>query len=147
MNFDSGTQPSGCRTIGTSTHCSLKAAFLSPTRFLRTMRGLKLWKLCMNFVAADVRRLILSASTEIRASLRRLLQFKAPMRGLKLWKLSMNIEAADVSPLQLKFRKVRADSRRLLRFRGSRRGRHDSHSLTQREWIGVRVCFDRVLAP
>ena len=34
MNLDSGTQPSGCRTIGTSTRCSLKAAFLSPIRFM-----------------------------------------------------------------------------------------------------------------
>src|SRR3990172_8765602 len=31
----------------------------------------------------------------------------------------MNLVAADVSPLHLKSRKVRADSRRLLRFRGS----------------------------
>ena len=33
----------------------------------------------------------------------------------------MNLVAADVSPLHLPLGKVRADSRRLLRFRGSRR--------------------------
>jgi len=32
----------------------------------------------------------------------------------------MNLVAADVSPLYLKFEKVRADSRRLLRVEGSR---------------------------
>ena len=48
MNIDSGTQPSGCRTIGTSTRCSLKAAFLSPIRFMVPMRGKKPWSLPMN---------------------------------------------------------------------------------------------------
>ncbi len=105
MNFDSGTQPSGCGTTGTSTHCSLKATFLSPSRFLHTMRGLKLWKLPLNF------------------------------------------EAADVSPLHLKFRKVRADPRRLLRFRDSKRGRGDSLSLSQRERAGERVCLNHMLTP
>jgi hypothetical protein len=33
----------------------------------------------------------------------------------------LNLVAADVSPLHLKGRKVRADSRRLLQFRGSER--------------------------
>ena len=33
----------------------------------------------------------------------------------------VNLVAADVSPLHLKFEKVRADSRRLLRFKGSMR--------------------------
>ncbi len=35
--------------------------------------------------------------------------------------LAMNLVAADVSPLHLPLGKVRADSRRLLRFRGSMR--------------------------
>ena len=45
MNLDSGTRPSGCRTTGISTRCSLKAAFLSPIRFLVPMRGKKPWRL------------------------------------------------------------------------------------------------------
>ena len=48
-------------------------------------------------------------------------RFRATMR-VQSWRshLSMNLVAADVNPLHLIQSKVRADSRRLLRFRGSK---------------------------
>jgi len=55
--------------------------------------------LSMNLVAADVRRLILIASGEVRASLRRLLRVKVSMRDFKIVKATLHPASDHASGL------------------------------------------------